>query len=170
MEQELRVNRWIRASWAAQQFNVFMVFTLNGLGKLDQNLILDDERLVPTLITSNSDDVDMEFTYHLMLSGLWVLGSYEVVRSMEQKTRSEVLLAQDLRDALVNLKYDFERVRIPLAKFEPPKRYKATDTGVAYPGVNTESRSVTWEVSKNVWISRRELSDKLLSLLEAMAR
>ena len=75
---------------------------------------------------------------HLTLSYLWVLGAYEIVRSLCQRAKEDPSFFPTYRKELQNLKVEFVRIRIPLAKFEPAKKFSATDSCFAYPGFHVE--------------------------------
>lgn len=64
-----------------------------------------------------------------------------------------------------DLKHEIERLRIPLAKFEPARRF-ATDSPIAYPALMGRDLGVAWHLGPDTFVSRRELSDALLSLVE----
>jgi hypothetical protein len=63
--------------------------------------------------------------------------------------------------------YIFERIRIPLAKFEPTRRHYATHSAIARPAVRNEL-GVGWNVSNDIYVSRRQLADDLLSTLKIL--
>ncbi|WP_240995661.1 hypothetical protein [Pseudomonas viridiflava] len=59
----------------------------------------------------------------------------------------------------------FGRVRIPLAKFEASPKYKTIDDHIAYPGLDLEY-GIVWQLNQSEVISRQELSDVFLEVLE----
>jgi hypothetical protein len=61
-----------------------------------------------------------------------------------------------------DLKHRLERIRVPLAKMEPARRYP-TDERIAYPTINLE-RGIAWQIAEDTVVTRRELSDALLEL------
>jgi hypothetical protein len=69
-------------------------------------------------------------------------------------------------EALTTLLRKFERLRMPLAKFEAAGRHKKTDLKIAYPALNSQ-HGIAWQVSENTFISRGELADEFLALLES---
>ena len=93
---------------------------------------------------------------------------YEVVRSVDERITDDAELSSiSAAGVCKGTKHLFERVRIPLAKFQPAKRHQSTDYDVALPGMSAD-RSVAWEVADGIWISRRQLSDAFLELLRAL--
>lgn len=157
-----RRDRWIRASCAVRSLKNFMMPTLQGLGNLDAKLVVEDAKIRETDKPSNPFG---DLSDHITLSYLWILGAYEFVRALEQRAREDDTFFPEFKDNLRNLKHSFERIRIPLAKFEAARRHKDTDSHIAYPSFNPET-GVGWQVAQDTWIDRRVLSDELLELLE----
>lgn len=159
-----RYTKWVNVSIKLAAFDTFMVVTVQGLGKLDAKLIKEDEAIIQN---GSSSSPFGDISDHLTLSYLWVLGAYEIIRSLDQRTRSNTGFFPNYRESLRQLKWDFERIRIPLAKFEPAKKHKDTDSHIAYPWLNT-ALGVAWQVSEDTWITRRELSDSMLNIFESL--
>lgn len=102
------------------------------------------------------------------LSRFWVLGAYELVRTIERQLRpAPGEQSSDIHVAAVELKRRFERLRIPLAKYEPARRHPE-DWPVAYPDLNKATALVGWWVAPEQFVSRRELADALLDFLESL--
>jgi len=159
-----RNNRWIDASGKFEIYDPLIVVTIQGLGKLDAKLIVEDNKITKNGKPSNPFG---DLGDHLTFSYLWVLGAYEVIRSLEEKARKDVTFFPAHRKELQNLKIEFTRIRIPLAKFEPATKFSATDSHIAYPAIHVEL-GVSWQVSEDTYISRRKLSDNMLNLFEIM--
>lgn len=157
-----RYKRWINVSHKLAKFGPFFIVTVQGLGKLDSKLLKEDELLVSRGATSSPLG---DMSDHITISYLWVLGAYEVVRSICQRAGKEVDVLPEQTERLKQLKRKFERLRVPLAKFEAANKHRTTDSCVAYPGVNTQL-GIAWQLSQDTWIARRELSDSMLELLE----
>lgn len=99
--------------------------------------------------------------------GLSRLRAYELVRTVERR------LAKERKDSPIHkeasaLKKRFERLRMPLAKFETARNYPV-DWPMAYPDINESTRALGWRVSKHEFIERRQLGDALLEFLEQLA-
>ena len=123
-----RFERWIKASHKVAHIETFMVPNIQGLGQLDEKLIVYENEFLPQSSLPQDEETALNFSEHLTLSYLWVLGVYEIVRSINQKignTNSD--------EKLKKLKNLFTRLRVPLAKYEPAKYHKATDSKIAYP-------------------------------------
>lgn len=163
-----RYNRWKRASFALLQFEPFLAQTVQQLGKIDASLYEKDGRYRE--IRTRSDAMPGEWeelTESTTLAYLWVLGAYEVIRTIDQRFRELGLHTAGQYSQSTTIKHSFERVRIPLAKLEPANRYKSTDTSFAYPALNS-SHGLGWKVAEGVVISRGELSSQLLEFLEGL--
>ena len=170
MEKE-RLNRWVNSSHVLSKFEPFMITVAQGLGRLDVKLIQYDQRFCGLpLEERNTIEEALLFTDHMTLSYLWVLGAYELMRSIDQRCRDKLcLLENQLIEKVKEVKLEFERIRIPLAKFEPSRRHQKTDSAIAFPAIHIEF-GASWHISYNKYVSRRELSDTLLDLLENMQK
>ena len=156
-----RFHRWISASYTAAKYETFMVVSIQGLGRLDHDLYEQDK-----LISENPEAFSLggdlgALSYHTTMSYLWVLGAYEVIRSIRQRIKESG--AQD--EALTTLLRKFERLRMPLAKFEAATKHKESDSRIAYPAINLR-HGIAWQVSESTFISRGELANEFLALLE----
>lgn len=162
MNDEPRFHRWVRASFVTAQYEKFMPVTVQGLGRLDQDLF-EQDKLVLAGGGAFAPEGDLgALSYHVTLSYLWVLGAYEVLRAINQRGMESGHADQEVLKVL----RQFERLRMPLAKFEAARRHRPTDSKIAYPALNSD-HGVAWEVAENVFISRGVLSGEFLALLEA---
>lgn len=164
-----RYAEWVRLSHRTGRFEVFMVVVVQGLGKLDAVLTAQDAAYL-TLpqrereSVENSLDLTDRFTY----SYLWVLGAYEIVRSMDQRCRQTPSPVDDTAAKLIrDTKHALERVRVPLAKFEAARRFSDTDTTVAFPALDPQ-HGIAWCVADGVFVTRKELSECFMSMLRAI--
>jgi len=166
MEQK-RFANWVKASHGLSKIEPFMIPVAQGLGNLDAKLIVEDDRYLKLPQTSRDTiEESMKLTERFTLSYLWVLGTYELVRTLTQRCRENGnLLGENLVQEIIKLKQDIERLRIPLAKMEPSRQHRKTDAPIAYPTIHNEF-GISWRVSQNTYITRREISDNFLSLLE----
>jgi hypothetical protein len=162
-----RIERWDRGSFATVRFEQVMCITIQSLGRIDDSLIEGDELFLADFEnTRNSLSENLKLHDRFTLSYLWVLGSYEVVRTICQRIEEN---RNGIPDEIVakfkSLKNEFNRLRVPLAKMEAASAHKNTDTHFAYPAINTRV-GIVWQVSPDVFITRRDLSDQLLETLE----
>lgn len=165
-----RLQRWINSSSGLAAIEDFMIVVAQGLGRLDVRLIEDDRKLCETiklpLEQRDITDESVRITEGFTISYLWVLGAYELVRAVNQRlVDNSGLFDEELKTNVNEVKLLFERLRIPLAKFEPSRRHRDTDDYIAYPIIHREI-GVSWQLSQTVYMSRSELSEKLLDLLE----
>ncbi len=165
--QHERYSRWVKASPATGPFEHFMMVVVQGLGRLDCQLIQEDSRYC-SLPEAQQQTIaeSIKTSDRFTLSYLWVLGAYELVRTMDQRVRDKTsLISASLPQRLSELKRAFKRVRIPLAKMEPAKAHKDTDSPIAFPALHSE-QGISWQLTRTDFVSRRELSDALLGFLE----
>lgn len=151
-----RFQRWINASHKIAKIEVFMIPNIQGLGQLDTKLITLENEFLAQFNLSRNENMVLEFSEHITISYLWVLGAYEIVRVIDEEIKSE---------KSKKIKHTFTRLRIPLAKYEPANFHKNTDSKIAYPMLNSDI-GVAWQVSEDTIITRRDLSDILLDFLE----
>ncbi|GAH80817.1 unnamed protein product, partial [marine sediment metagenome] len=82
MEQK-RFAKWVKASHGLSKIEPFMIPVAQGLGNLDAKLIVEDDRYLK-LPQASRDTIEesMKLTERFILSYLWVLGIYELVRTL----------------------------------------------------------------------------------------
>lgn len=163
-----RYNRWKRASFALITSEPFLAQTVQALGKIDASLYEKDARYREIRARNDAAPGEWEqLTDSVTLAYLWVLGAYEVVRTIDQRLREgdPGNTGKDSQSKAV--KRSFGRVRVPLAKLEAASGHKSTDTGFAYPTLNA-THGLGWTVADGVVISRGELSTQFLEFLEGL--
>lgn len=161
-----RYAKWVSVSHSVMLLEPELPIFIQGLGKLDARLVHEDAvfRALPKE-QRGSPEESIKLTDRFIVSTLWVLGAYEVIRTLSQRVRQKPkVLTKRLAQQVVSTKNMFERVRIPLAKMEPAKRYKATDSSLARPAMHRDM-GISWRVAAKTVIPRRRLSDRLLKLL-----
>lgn len=162
-----RIQRWVSAGHKAGPIETMMIPIIHALGQKDCELIQRDQGNLVVIqqlrmgATQGTEQQAMDFNDLLTQSYLWVLGAYEIIRSICQRLEGDSR-QQAARDA----KYIFERVRMPLAKMETGRRYSG-DSPIAYPAMNME-HGIAWQVQQDVFISRFELSETFLNFLESL--
>jgi hypothetical protein len=162
-----RLERWIRASVTTAEFEQFMVIFVQGLGRLEISLGEGDQLFLANFEENkNSLPESLKLSERFTLSHLWVLGAYEVVRTICQRiTENRASVPEEIARSFNELKREFARIRIPLAKMEPASAYKDTDSQIAFLALSP-TRGIGWEVAQGVFISRQDLADRLLATLE----
>ncbi|MCR6665215.1 MAG: hypothetical protein NVV69_04205 [Methyloversatilis sp.] len=162
-----RYAEWVRLSHRTARFETFMVVAVQGLGRLDAVLTAKDDHYLGLSDKERDEfEVSLDLTDRFTESYLWVLGAYEIIRSIDQRCRADISLVSDSTHVRSAKEY-FERVRIPLAKFEPARRFRATDSRIAYPSIDRRY-GIAWQVADQTFISRGELSERFLGLLRSL--
>lgn len=164
-----RDRRWVRSSFAMARFEKFMVPLVQKLGRLDCQLLYEGERYIALPQEVRETEIEIvAFDDQLTMSYLWILGAYELVRSLDQRAQAHAgILTSDIHDQITKVKRHFARLRIPLAKMEPAGAFRDTDYEIAYP-VLVMDHGIGWFVAPTVCITRRELADELLALLDRL--
>ena len=167
---QTRYVRWVNASQCLSAIEPYMLVVTQGFGRLDAKLVTEDLRRSKLLDQTRDAALEgLRLMDHLTLSYLWVLGIYELVRTLAQRVRHDPsLLPHPMHSPLVTLKQRLERLRIPLAKMEPATRHKDTDAPIAFPAISP-TIGLAWQVSSDHFVPRRELSDACLEFLEQLS-
>ena len=144
-----------------------------GLPHHIQTLGIEDAELrdVKTTNIYSADGTPLEDEYGILYlerfqirAHLWVLGAYEVIRMLSERVRKNPdLTVPDAVDYIHKTKRLFERVRIPIAKYEASKRHKATDFSVAPAGIGP--KGIGWKVSEDTIVYQSELSDEFFRMM-----
>ncbi|NVZ29682.1 hypothetical protein HX881_29310 [Pseudomonas gingeri] len=165
-DEDDRFQRWIKVSIGLMRFEPHLMGLVQSLGDMDIKLYETDEKLVDYYCQKNISPDYEDIQGHVTQSYLWVLGAYEVVRTLTQRmSENQCNDPSQVFENFRQVKTRFARVRVPLAKFEPASIHKKTDSHIAYPGFSF-NLGIAWQVSEGVIVSRRELSDALLNALE----
>jgi hypothetical protein len=165
-------DRWLAQNRAGVTTNAQLVTLLQGLGRMDVELIYDS-----VLAAENIDAQRMSLgrlsqaqisqpDHHIYRSFLWVLAAYEFIRTLDEicSKRDPNIYGGTLNQETNRFKHNIERVRVPLAKIESSRRHP-TDHPIAYPAwVN--DKGVGWQVDASTVVARIDLSDELLALVE----
>ncbi|GAB5500792.1 MAG: hypothetical protein PsegKO_31030 [Pseudohongiellaceae bacterium] len=95
---------------------------------------------------------------------LWVLGAYEVIRMLSERVRNDPgLTVPEAVDYIHKTKRLFERVRIPIAKYEASKRHSKTDFAVAPLGMGPNG--LGWKVAEDTVVYQNYLSDEFFLMM-----
>jgi len=165
-----RYARWVSVSHAIDAIEPGLPVLIQGLGKIDARLVHGDAafRSLPQEQRGTWQE-SIKLTDRFALSHLWVLGVYEIVRTLSDRVRKNAhILPLRLRQRITRTKRLFARLRIPLAKLEPADAFP-TDYPLARPSMH-RVLGIAWKVADRSFIPRRRLSDRLLSLMAAIQR
>jgi hypothetical protein len=180
-----RFERWISASFGLARVSIWidnnrklggnagLVHQLQGLGRFDVELENEEKIVAQAIKLQNtagatlSDAALVLPDRHIYQSFLWVISAYEFIRTVDQACSKDKaiygpVLSKDIKD----YKQEIERLRIPLAKLEAAQRHP-TDYPMAYP-VWINAREAAWLVNPTKTISRKQLSEGLLTLTEKL--
>lgn len=168
---EKRFDRWVYSAYALWHVIPYMVSIVQGLGKLDSKLASEDiDYLKLTAEQKKHPAVTSKVYERITISYLWVLGAYEIIRTLDQRLRNDPSLAtENFRNRVNKLKQKYARLRVPLAKLEPSRKFRNQDGPIALPAMHNEL-GISWQISENTYINRRELSDDFLLFLEDFTR
>jgi hypothetical protein len=162
-----RNKRWVTASLGLGCIETFMIPTVQGLGLLDCELIPKDARFEQLSEEEQGTfEESVMLTERFILSSLWVMGAYELVRTLDERHwHDNIFAVGEVAECLKMLLRTMERLRVPLAKMEPARRHRGTDYPIPQQYI-MPGYGVAWRVSEDKLISRRWLSDGLLELLK----
>ena len=159
-----RRNKWIANQDFLKRIHQLMIVPYQGIALIDARLVVEDVNIVNGKPTEFMGDLGP----HLTQSYLWVLGAYEIIRTISQYADSgKDSEVEVFKDEIRELKHKFERLRVPLAKFESARKNPNGYT-YAYP-VFHPILGTCWSISDMENISRRELSDKFLRLMKKLS-
>jgi hypothetical protein len=168
---EQRVQRWVDSSLSPtitrlHQHPHYFAVMIQQLARLDRRLIEDDMAYdaVPHDLKRSQAETAKSFE-HLAISSLWVLGGFQLVYTMQKQIQRRGAAFVGIKGRVQTVKNEFNRLREPFAKGRPNRG----DFPSPFHGVRAGG-SVAWAVSTQKLVSRFELSEQLLSLLETVAR
>jgi hypothetical protein len=157
--------RWVYTSYALAKVEPYMVLLAQQLGRLDAKLILEDNRyshLLPAQRESTQECLQLD--ERLALSYLWVLGSFELLRTLlERIGNGTTQFDASVTKKVEAVKKKIAQLRSPLAKL----KNTSGEATIPYPSLH-EQLGISWRISETTYISRRELSESFLDLLEYM--
>ena len=159
-----RRERWIKNQDTLMEIHNMLIIPYQGIALIDAQLVIEDKNIVDGNPTGFKGDLGP----HLTQSYLWVLGAYEIIRTMSQyANKGRDTKISQFKDEIRDLKHTFERLRIPLAKFEAARKNPEGHT-YAYP-IFDKSLGTCWSISNTEFISRRLLSDSFLEVMEKLS-
>ena len=158
-----RRNCWIEHQGSLDYVHELLCAPYQGIAWIDALLVKEDGKLVSGEPIGLMGDLSQHFTQ----AYLWVLGAYEIVRTISQfSDKAENTALSTHKDEIRALKHKFELVRMPLAKFEASRKNPDGYT-FAWPIVDKQ-KGTGWLISEGSYITRRELSDEFLELMKKL--
>jgi hypothetical protein len=155
-----RYAEWVKLSHRLQKFEPFMVVTVQGLGYLDAKLAEEDRAFLARPPSMQDDfEQSLDLTERFTQSCLWVLGAYELIRSIDEKCRNSLgIVSANVATLVSAAKTQFERVGVPLAKYEAARKFSATD----------RANGIAWHVAPGTFVSREDLAKCFREMLLAL--
>lgn len=151
----------------------YLAISYVGLAVLDARLVQVDRTLLKNgVIDSNPMIHSKKLSEHYALSGLWVLGAYELCRTLHEYAKDKKNKGSRYEpyvDSIKSFKEQLAAVRMPMAKLQKPKkgRKEAPEASVAWPAF-TPGKGVAWEIGDGIAVARQTLSDRFLSLIKSL--
>lgn len=140
-----------------------MIPLIQQLGRFDCQLIDGDTAFLQMpQFQKATERAMLELNDRMGLSYLWVIGAYELIRTINQRLKGE-----HFENESRQVKQQFNRLRVPLAKMEAAGRSRE-DSHIAYPVINM-THGAAWQLTRDEFITRKELSDSLLGFVEQFA-
>lgn len=129
------------------------VMTIQKLARFEMEIIKKD-----TLFWINRlrkiPEQPLELDNILTHSYLWVLGAYEILRTLAEQTK---------HPRLIHAKRAFARIRMPLAKLKASEKYSEKDFNFPFP--ITQGPCIGWAVNEKDIVLREALSMEFLESL-----
>lgn len=168
-----RQSEWMDSSFAFMGIEMLLLGEVQALGELDLELIKEFQKIK---INSKLEEDLKKKRRYLLLSKLWVLGAYELIRFLNDIDKKRNLLRKDAKAKFNEVLTIFTKVRVPLAKFQKAGKSKDLYKGVADSFIDS-NKGVGWkvyshtkkELKKEIFY-RKELGDLLLNLLKEMKK
>jgi len=166
-----RQSEWMNSSFAFMGIEMLLLGEVQALGELDIELI---EELPKIKINSRLDeDLKIKRRY-LLLSKLWILGAYELIRFLDDINKKRNSLSENTK--LNEILTTFTKIRVPLAKFQKAGKDKTLYEGVADSFIDS-NKGAGWkvyshtktELKKEIFY-RNDLGNLLLDLLKEMKK
>lgn len=106
-----------------------------------------------------------QLTIHTHESHLWVLGMYEIIRSISEIVRKDTASFPNSHKKLAEVKKKFTAIRIPLAKFQKVGDKKSKT--FAYPVLNS-TYGIGWQLEDQSFYIRQQLAKETKELLRLL--
>ena len=168
-----RYSEWFNSSFVFMNVEMLLLGEVQALGELDIELI---EEFPKIKINSRLEEDLKRKRRYLLLSKLWVLGAYELIRFLNDLNKKRNSLQENTKTKLKNILSIFSKVRVPLAKFQKSGKDKTLYQGVADSFFDSD-KGVGWKVYshnktklKKEIFYRNDLGDLLLNLLKGMRK
>ena len=175
-----RYSEWIDASLSFISLEMFLYYRVQGLGIIDVELV---EEFPNLQLKSQLEQDKLKKLRHIIISELWILGAYELIRFIDEKCKRRnkngnytVEIKEDTKTKLKNVFGLFNQLRTPLAKLERPSSSEHILYSQIADSFWNENKGVGWKIySTNPkdrlemgTFYRKDLADSLLELLKQL--
>lgn len=166
-----RYASWIEISSHIIWVKKAMVPIIHALGMKDCELVERDSETFDIVMEVGKDlGANHELDSLISDSYLWILGMYELVRSLHQIAwEGHEFLDEEALNILSELNDAYRRLRIPLAKLEPARGHEDTDLSEVLP-IFEPGEGIGWKLSEKDFVTRRCLSEKTLHDLSLIGK
>jgi hypothetical protein len=164
-EKDEHLARWIEGNKGARNYEGYLQDSIRGIGWLDVEL-REEERFhledywAKDPAAFGRPEARLHFFKLMHLSELWVLGGYEIIRTIDQRFSNDpnasALFSAAQKKHVKRFKHLFERNRVPLAKAKPSRRHAETGSSSAAPLAPFTERRVDESESerKTAWTTQ----------------
>lgn len=168
-----RHKEWLSNTGGISQIDMILLNDALGLGDLDSELVREFPELK---INSNLEEDQIRVFRHITISRLWVLGAYELIRTINEITsrKKNEINPEVIRKIKDNLRL-FGKIRVPLVKLEKEGQHGQLFSGVASKRELDEFKGLGWRIvskgKKNLEVEtfyRKDLGDSLLDLFKTL--
>jgi len=163
-----RHDKWKHGASLLTYISISLEAQAYGLGRLDCALIEKGRLYLDVCDDGAAYEWHQEIFDHRIQSYLWLLGAYELVRTLGQNLRQVPKLgSDDLRTQVEDAKRSLARPRMLVAKHEPMHSKVKEDEPMTCLNITFTRPDGIYFLSGpgKIDVSRKELADKLLSLL-----
>ncbi|MBU1252522.1 MAG: hypothetical protein KJ905_00700 [Nanoarchaeota archaeon] len=164
--EENRHSEWIKNSIGLMYIEMLLVGNAQGLGILDVELIEEFPKLK---INSQLDGDRLRKLRHVTISELWVMGTYELIRLINEINKKRNFLNENSKEKLKKNLTIFTEVRTPLTKFQKQGKEKRLYSKIATKNLFYSDKGVGWNFydgKKKEVFYRKDLGDLFLELLK----
>lgn len=161
-----RQSEWVNNSLGLMHIEMLLVGNAQGLGILDVDLIEEFPKLK---VNEQSEEDCLKKLRHITLSELWVMGTYELIRLINDINKQRNFLKESTKEKLKKTLTIFTEVRVPLTKFQKEGKEKRLYSKIATKNIFDLDKGLGWNfydgINKEV-VYRRDLGDLFLELLK----
>ena len=171
--EKTRQSEWMNSSFAFMNIEMLLLGEVQALGELDIELVDEFHKIK---INSRLEEDLRKKRRYLLLSKLWVLGAYELVRFLNDINKKRNFLEDGSKTKFKEILTTFSKIRVPLAKFQKAGKDKTLYNSVADSFFDSD-KGVGWKIyshgknklEKEIFY-RNDLGDLLLDLLKEMKK